>query len=83
MSAPRQRSREVMEFAGGFLVRAFNLCNDPQLGYSYDVATQQRARELIGELAHLTMTAPVCATAPAIAQADSDFQRFMAAALPR
>lgn len=54
---------------------AFNLDGDPQLGYVFDAATQERARELYEEIRHLMQHArPKRAL-------DTEFRAFMGKAL--
>jgi len=59
--------------------QAFNLNNDPTLGYAFDAATQDRAAELYNEIARLLNNATVH---PRL-ESDADFQRFMRQAAAR
>ncbi len=59
------------------VVQAFNLNNNPKLGYAFDAATRERAAELYNEMARLLNGA----TAHPRPEADADFQRFMCQAL--
>ena len=59
------------------MMRAFNLCNDPEKPWAYAPDVQERVKLLIGELMSVFDTSTLIGQGNA-AKIDAGFQRFIA-----
>ena len=76
--SPIEYARRCMEQGLGFLARAVNHQNNPDLPYRYSPADQERFRRLALEIIDIVEHGEIVPRVGAMAQADVDFQRFMA-----
>lgn len=77
---PREAAQRIIDDAGLRLIMAFNMTDDPSRPWRFPKATQERVRDLFGEILQAFEDGGLQERSAGLAAQDAGFQRFMVAA---